>query len=258
MRKIKLPSPAMVVATVALFVALGGVGYAAVTLPRASVGSAQLRTAAVTETKIADAAVRSFKIRTNAISTTKVKNDSLLSEDVKNDALTGDDINERSLAAVPNVDGMKRIALVRAAPTAGADEATARAAAPEIPLTTDGPLVTYGKCFKDSALNVVRAEVFVKTTADGSVVGGILDGGTGATFLNTGTAEIDRRTDAEVAALNAASAAANGFVAIAPDGTAIRTLLYSGAKNGTLAGPAGQGLYGNGDGCFFGGAVFSG
>ena len=29
-----------------------------------------------------------------------------------------------------------------------------------------------------------------------------------------------------------------------------------GAKNGRLAGPAGQGLYGNGDGCFFGGFIF--
>ena len=77
MRKIRYPSPAMVVSLVALFVALGGVGYAAVSLPRASVGSAQLRPDSVTETKIADRAVRSFMIRTNAISSTKVRNNSL-------------------------------------------------------------------------------------------------------------------------------------------------------------------------------------
>ena len=57
MRKIRFPSPAMVVSLVALFVALGGAGYAAVTLPRASVGSAQIRSGAVTETKIANGAV---------------------------------------------------------------------------------------------------------------------------------------------------------------------------------------------------------
>jgi hypothetical protein len=235
----------MVVSMIALFVALGGVG------------SAQLKTDAVTETKIADLAVRSFMIRTNAISSPKVRNESLLSEDVVNDTLTGDDVKESSLAAVPAVEGMKRISLVRAVPTAGADEASARAAAPEIPITSNGPLTTYGKCFKDNALNVVRAETFIKTTADGSVLGGLLDGGTGATFLNVATPELDRRSDSETAALNTASAAANGFVAIAPDGTSVRTLLYSGAKNGTLAGPAGQGVYGNGDGCFFGGAVLS-
>lgn len=246
MKKIRFPSPAMIVSMVALFVALGGAGYAAVTLPRASVGSAQLRADSVTETKIADAAVRSFMIRTNAISSTKVRNNSL----------TGVDIVESSLGSVPNVDGMKKIALVRATPTAGADDAAARAAAPEIPLSTNGPLTIYGKCLKDNALNIVRAEIFVRTTSDGSILAPTLDGGTGATFLNAGTAELDRRADTETAAVNTASAAGNAVVAIAPDGTAVRTLTYSGAKNGTLAGPAGQGLYGNGDGCFFGGFVF--
>ena len=247
MRKIRFPSPAMVVSLVALFVALGGAGYAAVTLPRASVGSAQIRSGAVTETKIANGAVRSFMIRTNAISSPKVRNNSL----------TGDDILESSLGSVPKVDGITTIALVRATPTAGADEAAARAAAPEIPLSTNGPLTIYGKCLKDTALNNVRAEVYVKTTVDGSILAPALDGGTGATFLNVATAELDRRADSETAAVNAASAAGNAVVAIAPDGTAVRTLTYSGAKNGTLAGPAGQGLYGNGDSCFFGGFVFS-
>lgn len=37
-----LPSPAMVVACTALAVALGGTGYAALTLPRNSVGTKQL------------------------------------------------------------------------------------------------------------------------------------------------------------------------------------------------------------------------
>jgi hypothetical protein len=46
------PSPALVIASVALFVALGGVGYAATQLPPGSVGTAQLRTNAVTYTKI--------------------------------------------------------------------------------------------------------------------------------------------------------------------------------------------------------------
>jgi hypothetical protein len=38
-----LPSPALVVACIALIVALGGVGYAAVAIPKNSVGSAQVR-----------------------------------------------------------------------------------------------------------------------------------------------------------------------------------------------------------------------
>jgi hypothetical protein len=46
------PSPAMVVACAALFVSLGGVGYAAVTLPKNSVGPKQLKRNAVTSIKV--------------------------------------------------------------------------------------------------------------------------------------------------------------------------------------------------------------
>jgi hypothetical protein len=46
------PSPAMVVALVALFVALSGTSYAALTLPANSVGSKQIRKNAVTGSKV--------------------------------------------------------------------------------------------------------------------------------------------------------------------------------------------------------------
>ena len=63
------PSPAMVVASAALLVALGGTGIAAVsvTAPRNSVSSAAIKNGAVTNPKIAN----------NAVTTTKVKNGSL-------------------------------------------------------------------------------------------------------------------------------------------------------------------------------------
>jgi hypothetical protein len=49
MRKIlrRMPSPAMVAAFIALAVALGGTSYAAIKLPRSSVGTAQLQKNAV-------------------------------------------------------------------------------------------------------------------------------------------------------------------------------------------------------------------
>jgi hypothetical protein len=50
---LRRPSPALIVALVALFVALGGTSYAAVALPRNSVGSVQIKNRAVTQTKIA-------------------------------------------------------------------------------------------------------------------------------------------------------------------------------------------------------------
>jgi hypothetical protein len=63
----------MVVALLALFVALGGTGYAALNLPANSVGAKQLKKKAVT----------GKKIRKNAVTSPKVKNFSLLAKDFK-------------------------------------------------------------------------------------------------------------------------------------------------------------------------------
>lgn len=57
---------ANVVATLALFVALGGVGYAASQLPKNSVGTKQLKKNAVTSQKIAKGAVTKGKLSSDA------------------------------------------------------------------------------------------------------------------------------------------------------------------------------------------------
>src|SRR5215208_5451017 len=51
------PSPALVVACIALLVALSGTGYAAVVLPRASVGTIQLKNGAVNSLKVKDSSL---------------------------------------------------------------------------------------------------------------------------------------------------------------------------------------------------------
>jgi hypothetical protein len=63
----------MVVALLALFIALGGTGYAVATLPKNSVGAKQLKRNAVT----------GKKIRKNAVTSSKVRNFSLLAKDFK-------------------------------------------------------------------------------------------------------------------------------------------------------------------------------
>jgi Collagen triple helix repeat (20 copies) len=55
------PSPAMVVALIALFVALAGTSYAAVKLPRNSVGTPQLKNGAVTPPKVSRRTIALFK-----------------------------------------------------------------------------------------------------------------------------------------------------------------------------------------------------
>jgi hypothetical protein len=66
-----LPSPAMLVACVALVVALGGVSYAAGVLPKNSVGTAQLKKTAVS----------GAKLKGNAVTGPKVKDGSLMAAD---------------------------------------------------------------------------------------------------------------------------------------------------------------------------------
>jgi hypothetical protein len=61
------PSPAMVVACVALIVALGGTSYAALKLPRNSVGSKQLRPNAVTSGKVRNGSLTAKDFRASAL-----------------------------------------------------------------------------------------------------------------------------------------------------------------------------------------------
>src|SRR3954468_3850498 len=66
-------SYANVTATLALFIALGGTSYAAMTLPRNSVGSTQIRTGAVHSSEIAKKAVKLRDIATSARSSLRGK-----------------------------------------------------------------------------------------------------------------------------------------------------------------------------------------
>lgn len=61
------PTPALVVAFVALFAAMGGIGYSAVKLSPSSVKTKNIKTAAVTTDKIADGAVTTPKLAPDAV-----------------------------------------------------------------------------------------------------------------------------------------------------------------------------------------------
>jgi hypothetical protein len=61
------PTPALVVAFVALFAAMGGFGYAAVKVKQSSVKTKNIKNAAVTTNKIADGAVTTPKLAPDAI-----------------------------------------------------------------------------------------------------------------------------------------------------------------------------------------------
>jgi hypothetical protein len=99
-RSFPRPSPALVIACLALAVALGGTGYAAVLkLPPNSVGTAQLKARSVTNAKLAD----------NAVTARKVKNRSLLRVDFAPGQLPAGPQGPQGPAGPPGLVGLQRV-----------------------------------------------------------------------------------------------------------------------------------------------------
>jgi hypothetical protein len=131
MRKlIRRPSPAMIVALIALFVALGGTGYAVTALPKNSVGEKQLRKAAIT----------SQKIRANAVRSGDIANSTIVGRDLRAGTLGQREIAESKLGTVPRAS----IADTFAGLTP--DQFLARLGL-QCPA---GTVATYSACFEDS------------------------------------------------------------------------------------------------------------
>ena len=97
MFKLRRPSPALVIAVVALFVGLGGGAYAAKKigtndLRNNAVTSNKIRNNSVTLRKIRNGAVNSSKIRGNSINTAKIRNNAVNSNKIKNGSVKGSDL----------------------------------------------------------------------------------------------------------------------------------------------------------------------
>ena len=105
-RFVRRPSPALVVATIALFLAAGGTTYA-LTLPPNSVGSAQIQAGrvlnsklhpgTVSNSKLGRGAVTFSKMATNQMTSAKIRDGSLLGQDLAANTVTGAQIDEATL-----------------------------------------------------------------------------------------------------------------------------------------------------------------
>jgi hypothetical protein len=84
------PSPAMVVAVIALFLSLGGVSYGI-----ATIGTRQ--------------------IKNNSVRSTDIRNRTIRNRDVHRNALTGSRIRESTLGTVPTSTGLSHFAVVSSA-----------------------------------------------------------------------------------------------------------------------------------------------
>lgn len=203
---------ANVVSTLALFLALGGVSYAAVKLPANSVGEKQLKKNAVT----------GKKIKKNAITGDKIKAGTISSSDIKLSTL-GKVPSATRADSSANTDHLQANAKrVNASATGISSQDAVRAQAAAVPLLDNGQVSLYGKCYVYGS--TIYAETFGKTTADGALMwgGSYAWYGSGG-YLNTSTPESQRY---------------QSYASTGPD-----SVSYSGSyQYGTLFGADGNGI----------------
>src|SRR5690349_263980 len=188
------PSPALVISLIALFVALGGTGYAAV-----KVNGKNIKKGTVTAKQLKNKTITGAKIKNNAIGAAQISEGKL---GTVPKAINADNAasaaNAANAATAVKVAG-RQVVSKRATPTSGASFDAARAAAPEITLFAVGPLTLYAKCF--SSGSSVYGGVFIKTTQGGSVFTSSSGSNLyGSPYLEPGTDEMQRYAYSPVSA----------------------------------------------------------
>ena len=173
----RLPSPALVIACVALFVSLGGVSYG---LATGSIDSREIKNNTVRSGDVFNNTLRSKDVRNNTLRTFDIRNNEVRGFDIRNstvqgrdvafNTLTGNDIAEPSLATVPSATTAdtagtaNSVATLRTiAPTGVAEGAAA------VTLATHGPLTLTGAC--EAAGANTDAVLSVQSTEGNSAAG---------------------------------------------------------------------------------------
>ena len=93
------PSPALVIACIALFVSLGGVSYG---VASGSIDSREMKNNTIRSKDVRNNTLRTFDVRNNEIRGFDIRNSSLQGRDIAFNTLTGDDIAEDELGKVPS------------------------------------------------------------------------------------------------------------------------------------------------------------
>jgi hypothetical protein len=244
-----------VVGSLALFIALGGVSWAA-TLPKNSVGSKQLKSKAVTEKKLSKSSVTSSAIKDGTIA----------DGDFKNGALSGAKINVAGLGAVPKANAAGHAAstddilppvVKRLAPSAdNANSTTALHDATAVTLLKVGAASVIAKCFTSGSSTY--AYIILRSAKDGTIVSNSIGSQNfyGSPFLNPGRPDENSYLGYTSTGGNGAnymySSGYNYYGAgtmADVDGNGMQFQANGWVKTGTL--PSGNGVYGAGSVCLF-------
>jgi hypothetical protein len=111
--RLRRPSPALVIACLALFVSMGGVSYGFAT---GEVDGREIKNGAVTNLDIRNGTITTKDLRNNEVRGADIRNSTIGGRDVALDTLGGNDIKESTLGKVPDadyLDGVDSNAFVR-------------------------------------------------------------------------------------------------------------------------------------------------
>jgi hypothetical protein len=167
------PSPALIVALIALFVSLSGVSYGVAT---GFIDSREIKNNEVRSLDIRNNQVRSIDLRNNEVRGRDIRNSTVQSRDIAINGVTGEDVKEDTLQKVPSA------LLADSATTATSADSvstlkiipvtTVAAGADPVTLATHGPLMLSAECGADA----VTARLFVSTTENHAAAGGSATG----------------------------------------------------------------------------------
>jgi hypothetical protein len=219
----KTPSPAMVVALIALFVSMGGMSYAVT-----SIDSADIKNNSIRSPDIKNNSIRSNDIKDNSVRSKDIRRSTIQASDVGNDVLAGGNIRESSLGKVPTATD---------ADTLGGNPASAFASSSvfkvvnaklangqSATLAQNGPLKLTAKC--DSGAGPTdRVRVLAETSTANAFLNGVdnFTGSGGTPYLQPDTTEDNRELltgSASPGTTVVSSVIDNGWVAAA-DGSYI-------------------------------------
>ena len=163
------PSPAMIIALIALFVSLSGVSYGVAT---GFIDSREIKNNEIRSLDLRNNQVRSIDLRNNEVRGRDIRNSTVQSRDIAINAVTGDDVKEDTLQKVPSAlladnaniaNSANNVSTLKIIPVT-----TVAQNAQPVELASHGPLKLTAEC----GAGATTARLFVSTTENDSAVGG--------------------------------------------------------------------------------------
>jgi hypothetical protein len=211
----KRPSPALAIALIALFVALGGSAYAV-----KKVGTKEIKANAVTAAKIKKSAITTPKIRNEAVTGAKVDEASLgVVPDAANAASAATAITSQNSVNAVNATNFSRF-FTSGLRTASVGE--------EVAIATVGPFTLAGECVNAGGGTFV-ANVQLSTSAANSFMSSSQDEFPNGGFDPGDTAAVGDLAIDEAQEWNGSFGLENQWAAASPDGSVV---LQGFANNG--------------------------